>query len=765
MSLTETSTVGLNLGGNWAEKAREDYEAAVKLTAGLDELAQASAKVKAPAVWTTGDNIKWMEASAKAAAESAQEAARAHERAAAEAEAAWAKTMRAMRAASAAAGGMGDGVDEESIRRANRIPTELQSSPEAVDMAAALERESRKAGSAIKAAANGALEEAAAIAKSVEQAKKLSSVYDLVAKRAKESAKAESAAEQEAFNRANKLPQVLQQAPPVFSKFQSLVGGIEKVFGPGAAASFVKGASGLAEISDKYSGAIRIAGGAIKVGGAAVAAGAVLLAAAAAALGVAAIKLGSAVVEMGIEQTSLRERAQAAIGTGGYDVSIKLAAKYGLSSEEAIQQVKGLLNAKFSETEIPALVRIAVGIGELKGAEKAKGFLEKLEVQKAKGGKATEETVKGFAEVGLNADSVYAKLAETLGVTVAQAQAKVKAGMLDTKTVLDAVTKAAESQFGGAADKLADSVPVLVARLKLGFGQLFSEMDLGPLKEVLKNLLGVLEGGEGANIKGALKELFDAISHAFLDPFRGEDGKARLEAMVKGAAAVIRDLSDIVRTVAPLIEWAADSLVGWSQAADQAGGAATTLKAVILTMLGPFGWLLSAAFDAGAAIAEWGTSAGDTAYSGGASVGTNFVAGVTDGLLGSIGGAFAAADSLAGGLLGRVRSVLDINSPSGEAEALMGYFGAGMVKGAANDTGASQAGSMVAAQVMGSTEAGLAGGAGGGAGAGGGGAVTIIVQVTPAPGASPAEIGDAVGEAAYAAWQRHARRAGRERAA
>nr|MBP9825620.1 hypothetical protein [Thermoanaerobaculia bacterium] len=74
MSLTETSTVGLNLGGNWAEKAREDYEAAVKLAAGLDELAQASAKVKAPAVWTTGDNIKWMEASAKAAAESAQEA-------------------------------------------------------------------------------------------------------------------------------------------------------------------------------------------------------------------------------------------------------------------------------------------------------------------------------------------------------------------------------------------------------------------------------------------------------------------------------------------------------------------------------------------------------------------------------------------------------------------------------------------------------------------------------------------------------------------
>lgn len=640
--MSETETVGLNLGGDFAQEAERAAQAAIKLAEGLQRAGESAAKLKTPPLADDGAKLKSVAREAEAASKALD------------------KLRDARKAASQKAGGL-EGADKE------------------------------------------------------------------------------------AFGWLNKLPSALAQAPPTFSPFQKLVGGIESWFGPKGASAFVKGAQGVVGVGEKYGAAIKMGGTAIAAGGAIVAAAAVALLAAAAALTIAGIKIGAEAVKFGIEQTSIREKIQNAIGASGYEVGIKIAGQYGLDSEVAFRTVKGLLAAKFKESEIPAIVRIAVGIGELKGEEKAKAFIEKLEVQKTKGGKATEETVKGFAEVGIASDAVYKKLAQTLHITVAQAQAKVKAGLIDTAVVLKAVQAAAADQFGNAADGIGNLVPVLLARVKLGFAQLFTGFDLGPLKDALRNAAELLEGSEGAQLKAAFSEAGSEIIKTLFGPFQGPEGKQRMIAVMAELISLLHAVKDAAKEAAPAVKSLIDLVAsadkkdlsqivkGQKKGSDLAGPGMINegLGGVLGGLLGDGGMLPGA-------LGEMGPK--------GLPLGSAFVDGIAQGINDN-GAAIAAAAGLSAELLATVRGGLDIHSPSGKAAEIMGYFGDGLVKGAANDGGAAEAGASLAEQVSGSTQQGLgAGGAGGAAGGGrGGGAINITINISGAGGDAQA-MGDTIAQ-------------------
>ena len=205
------------------------------------------------------------------------------------------------------------------------------------------------------------------------------------------------------------------------------------------------------------------AGPVLAVGGAAVAAGGALVLAAAAALAAGAGKLIFAAVQYGVEQTAAAEKQKAILDklTGGrgavtFDLALSLAGETGQTPEVAIERVKQLMAAKFSTAEIPLLIKASADLGAVKGDEKGKALLEKLEMIANKG-KVGQESLDGLSEAGVNATAVLEKLRKK-GESLDAVRLRLKAG-----TIFAACMSA--SQAAGSAMSM--PMPVSISRRRL----------------------------------------------------------------------------------------------------------------------------------------------------------------------------------------------------------------------------------------------------------------------------------------------------------
>jgi hypothetical protein len=558
-------------------------------------------------------------------------------------------------------------------------------------------------------------------------------------------------------------------------KFASASNLVGKLFGERAKDGLQKGAASLGVAADELGitpGMLASAGGLLKgAGGVVLSAGETVLKAAAA-LAAAGVAVAAVGFRFAVEKTSEKQIQSAILdklgAKGGFELALKLAADFNLDEGDALTKVKGLLGAKFSQAEIPALVRIAVGIGAVKGEEKGKAFLEKLETQAAKGGKASEEAVKGFAEAGVDTEAVYKSLAAKLGISVDQAKAKVKAGSIDMKDALAAVKDAAGKQFGDIADKMGDSVPGQINKLKIALGQLFADVDLGPLKDFLKSMSEALAGPGGAALKSGIKDLFAAISHALFDPFKGEEGKKKLERMLLTIGSALKSTAEAVNAAAPYIAKGIDlldALFGAHGGANEDSGIIKALHGFVEIMTAVQNLDPDAAV-AGAqkvldALFGTGTEQGSQ---GGGMIGQAIVDGLTNAIVSGAGGAIASVVSMVEGVIAAARGAADAHSPSRKMGALGADMGDGLTDklDAANDN-ATRAGADLASAAVGGA-AGATGGAGGAlGGAGGGGAPIVInVYVTAAPGMTPAQA-QAIGDVVSERVRRELRAVGRER--
>lgn len=606
--------------------------------------------------------------------------------------------------------------------------------------------------------------------------------------------------------RANPMADALVKSEG-FGKISTLVG---KIFGQGASDKLNGAAASLADSADKLGiSPDMLKGAGVVLSGAAsatMAAGAVV-AAAAAALAAAAGAVIAAGVKFGVEQTDAADVQKQIFaklgGGGGYKLAVKIAADLGLPEEAAITKTKALLNAKFKENQVESIIKVGIGLDEMQGAGSGDKFAKTLEKIK-NSGKFDSKSIKQFAAEGINTADVYASLAKSLGISVDAVKAKVKSGTLDVDKGIAGVLDVASKKFGGVSDVMANSIPGLIAKIKVRFADLFKGFDLTPIKDFLKNVSSVLDSPAGKAFGKAFEKLGNTIIKTLFGPLDGASGKDKMTKAVVFVTAAVNKITAAIVAAKPYIKAAGEFLADLfapkkgsdgpgAKIREFAAGCASLYKSAkpILSVLLPIvGAGIGIAFKVfatatkvfGAALgfliapingginaikrllAMVGIGAGQ-ASKGGSAIGKGIGAGILKGIAAGAGAALAAAGALAQGMLSRIKSILGIRSPS-TAFAFVGAMSAqGMAKGM-NDN--AQAPAKAAGKMAAGAAAAAGGASGGGAKGGaaaGGGAPVFNITINAAPGMGSAEaskLGAAAVDGAYEAWKKNERRFTRE---
>lgn len=549
------------------------------------------------------------------------------------------------------------------------------------------------------------------------------------------------------------------------------LGGAEKDVG----ASFLSGIFPSAEKLGTSAGMASAAGGVV-------AAGASALMSAAIKLGESAAGLVKAGAELSIAETSKKEVQSAVMKKlgGNFEATVDLALKLGMDTDDAITQTKKLLNAKFKQKEIPLLLRIKAGM-DLAGLD-GDSLLKKLETIKLEP-KVKTKDIDGLSKIGVNSKKVYQELAKTLHTDVAGAMAKVKSGSVDAATAVAAIEKVAGKKFGPLADVLGGSIPALLMRLKGNFARLFDSVDLGPMKDALKNMNDALAGPEGKAMKTAATEAGGAIFKGLFGAFSGPEGRNRMtsfaasfvqamHAITMAATVAGAALKALINTAASgkKTTVGAELKKGESQGRAAAGGVdfgaqvgGMIGKAQAKSKMDDLTGLLGNGLDLGAVNDNMGGQ--------GASIGKGITDGVVAGVEGGSPEAVGAAIAMAERMLAAIKARLGQHSPSTEFAEVGHYSAEGMAQGMGANSNPASAAADMGKKALGAASAASGGGAGGGGGKGassGGGGISITIQIgagaTAAQGAAvKAEIDK--GLPGWLAMQRAAGRQAQEAAA
>ncbi|HEY8944910.1 MAG TPA: hypothetical protein VIM73_11645 [Polyangiaceae bacterium] len=464
------------------------------------------------------------------------------------------------------------------------------------------------------------------------------------------------------------------------------------------------------EILSENADRLEDAGGVLlKAGGIVLAAGAAIAAAAA------------ALEKAGVEITSKHD-VENAIGRhlgGDFQRSEFFALRSGLDVDQTWQETKKLLTAKFSQNEIETIVRIKAGMDA--SGENGMGFISELQRLKLEP-KVNAADVKRLTRSGLDAKDVYAELAKVLGTDVAGAMARVKSGTVDSEKMIAAVEKVAGSgKFGEIADEIAKSVPAQLAHLKGDVAELF---DFGPgaldgIKEALRGIIEVIESEDGVELREAFHEVFGELNHAFLDDFKGEEGKAKIREFAHDIATSIHEIAQAIHDVAPLIQFVermgtksvksdAGKVQDVIQGKEGAGASAADLGLGAVWSAVKGGTGIGAVQDL--ASLAWGALGGHQDKA--ATAGGELPAGMAQGIKNNEHLAINAAGEMADKSVAEARRRLDAHSPSERAADEIGEpFAQGMALGVRRDSSPAAAGREMAAQAIAAAQGASTGGA------------------------------------------------------
>jgi len=437
--------------------------------------------------------------------------------------------------------------------------------------------------------------------------------------------------------------------------------------------------------------------------------------------------------ELAISATSAREQLVAAFEGMGkseassealYKKAIDLSIKTGRDTNIIAAEFKRLVSSGFKNNQLSNIAKMLEDVSDVKGEGKANQLEKLLEKMNAKGSLDTR-VITALTNQGFSQADIYAKLAKALNKPVADIPALIKSGKIDSKTAIDAVTSVVEKQVGGVADKLANTVPALIARLKTAATTLFDSVDLGPIKDFLNNILSVITGPTGQELKDSVSELFSSIFETIFGPFKG-DGKDRVQETVKRIASGFRELAAEVRKARPVVEAIVAKLeemgkkgelehaaraigLGLSIAGDAALYFLEQLDELNDT-IDAFGSIADAVQDAISGVSDAITGFFSGMYDWvanffqqGQDIGNALIDGMTDGLTSSLSRAVDAAGAVADAVVAHVKSILGIHSPStvfGE----IGYYSVAGFAGAV-DTHAHMASAAAARMAYGAANA------------------------------------------------------------
>ncbi len=694
----------------------------------------------------------------------------------------------------------------DQMRAANRVPTELQaaSAPKAIDFAAALAAQSQKAGSAIEAAAHGAMEEAIAIGESAKSASKLASVYDIIEKRAKATAKAEHDRFADQMRAANRVPTHLQAGanPKSLSGAAKAFQTFSRTFGPRATEGLVSTVETLETIGPI---AAKVAH---PVGIAAAAIGALAVATAGTAIWAGKEFGGAVIAAQGFRENMTFALTKIA-GTESkansiIETTLTTADYLGQKHADTVKQVTALMNKGLGASTADKFTR---GLADMETRSPGTNFDSMvLAIGQIKSkGKLQGEELMQLAEAGLNRGEFMGNLAKQAKKNVGEIEKVMQAGKVSYKQFEDAFF-ATVNKNGGPLGAIANersrqNIDAIINRVKAIPENLLFGAKAGPGMEATKNTLNSLldwfdvSKGKGKEVRQVAGDIFNAMVEGLtgnkIDTSKGITGtldavlNAAREAVpwVYAIGATARDVFSVGRAIYNTI----DSIGSFADSLGGIGNIAQTLsfpfRLLMTTMLGPLALLpeLMSMYDAYqkggiAGVAEamtapfastalkietWASSIPQTLYDTAASVltsayqlGSNLWQGVVNGIASGVAMVTSAATNLANAAKNAVKVAWDEHSPSREFFALSWLAG----KGTANGFDASRA--MVERSAAGMADAALGASwasspmnmnAGGNMLAMGGGGGAVIINFTAniaIPGTSSPAQAQALGAAA-----------------
>lgn len=594
----------------------------------------------------------------------------------------------------------------EQMAKANRTPTELQaaSNPKSISFAEALASQSQKAGSAIQAASHSAMEEAAAIGQAAQAASKLSSVYDVVEKRAKAAATADKRWLSEQMAKANRIPTELQAAsnPKALTSAQKAFQSISKIVGPKATESLVSAIEGLEKygptlakvgaVASKVASPILAVGAAIAAVGVGVAGAAVF----------AAKEFGGAVVNAQGFKDNMVDALNAITGSQSKsDAILERAATTAdylrKGRAETLEQFAALSN-RFDLTTTDRIVR---GMADLK-VKSPKANIEGLVMAigqiKLKGKLAGEELLQ-LAENGLDQGKVIDALAAKAGKSADTIRKEMQAGKIEWKEGIDAILGSINPRgeaLGSIASKKArNNINDLIDSVKQIPQNILFDIKVGTGMDNIKATLNTIidwfdpEKGKGKEVRKVGGDLFNALVEGLtgnkVDTSKGIT--ATLDAILNGAkeaVPTVREagaaIRDIVGAIAELGKNGdVKTLMAMTQAFIGLGAIGpsvlTSLKEAGKTdILGSIGASLSSI---GSSIASTASSIMSQAYQ----IGSNLWQGLVNGITSGISMVTQAATNLANSALRAVGLTWRVGSPAKAFEEQSMWAGAGSVQG------------------------------------------------------------------------------------
>lgn len=408
--------------------------------------------------------------------------------------------------------------------------------------------------------------------------------------------------------------------------------------------------------------------------------------------------------EFAIDAASFREETIGAFETIAkthegaeklYSQALGLAGKLNEDKDKVVAEFKRLASEGFGEEEIAKVAEAIANVekGRSGGGAKFEKIIETL--------KATDKmnagVLKQLAKLGFDEKDMIQRLMQVTHKTAAEVQAALKTSAINANDAIQAILGAEEDKFGGLAAKAGNTFEGLINKIKIFAFDMFSKVDIGPVKDALSNVFEALKAN-APELTQAIKDIFGGLFEGLFGSF----DKAHVGSTVKVIADVLRDIGKEIRAMVPAMQ----ALVSGIQEGFEFGAtAADALKAglgdagVTVADLVPVFKVLGEiiGFAVGSTVALWTVMLKLAApilgvvdavqelvglmTGAGTSAGSMFAQGLIQGILSGIPGVVGAALNLAHAATDAVSTAHQTHSPSEVTTEKGVFFAGGLERG------------------------------------------------------------------------------------
>jgi hypothetical protein len=276
--------------------------------------------------------------------------------------------------------------------------------------------------------------------------------------------------------------------------------------------------------------------------------------------------IGGAGINMAIAATSSKEKIEGVLESLGkshaaskllYEQIAAISVQTGRDKDVIAGEFTRMIKAGFKDDQVGQIVKVLGDVSAVGGEGKA-AALEKLLTRVQAKGSLDKAVVTGLIRQGVSQEAFYKELAKVTKKGADQIPALIKTGKISSQDAEAAILAAVGKTVKGAAEKQANTVLALIARIKSAAEEMFAldERSVKPVKDFLNNVLKMITSGPGQALKAAIQNLFGAVFSTAFDDLNSKAGKStiadaftQITRGVNMAAEAIRQLKPEVQAI------------------------------------------------------------------------------------------------------------------------------------------------------------------------------------------------------------------------